>query len=248
MESQRGLSVFGVVASIIAIVVAIVSLSRYTFGLESRLSILENWKNSHSSHVELTPEQFSQFQRVLSIDHAVSTGSDEAPGSGTHLAHVIPIGSVVAWPGPIPQDEEWKLRWQVCDGSTVKNSKELWFVLQPYQEDGLTEESEFLKLPDFRGYFLRGLDQTRRVDLERRVLGESQSASLENHVHELDLSAWETDGHHFQPISGKSDNSKTPPVIASLKVFKTNMDDEDEAKKETRPANYAVHWVMKIAH
>jgi len=97
--------------------------------------------------------------------------------------------------------------------------------------DGTTTFS----LPDLRGEFLRGLDNSRGVDVSR-VLGQPQTDMLKAHTHTQQYAAG------GGPDEGYSiDNSNNPAVQVPLNVVTGST-----GGVETRPRNIAMNFIIKF--
>lgn len=159
-----------------------------------------------------------------------------------------PIGCIVAWPadaGKLPDG------WHVCDGTPITECQELRaMLLGTYRPEDETEvrrrlaaaklagEEGVVWLPDFRGYFLRG------EGAGSEKIGTKQEDELKRHSHSFSLFHKETEkdrgglwaltalGLEVQDAAGR------PSVFP----YETAIVGGDE----TRPKNYAVHWVIRI--
>jgi microcystin-dependent protein len=77
----------------------------------------------------------------------------------------VPVGCVLAYAGQLTNEELKKLGWSICDGSSLQTTDhgELHDVIGAlYGGDGKTS----FNVPDYRGYFLRGLDTSGEIDKE----------------------------------------------------------------------------------
>ncbi len=146
-----------------------------------------------------------------------------------------PIGAVVAWPisGAIPEG------WRICDGSELRVSEysRLSEILQ--ETYGEATRSGRFKLPDFRGYFLRG-----RGDLSAEF-GEAQAAN----VNPLDMRWKNNDGSVRAPrpsgVAVGAGQSR-PDLLEALPVPGAGTGEDAPLLKDTRPVNYAVHWIIRV--
>ena len=97
----------------------------------------------------------------------------------------LPIGSVVAFAGKIgTNDDEVNIElfgWTICDGRELNiiEYPELYAVLRNhYGGDG----QKTFKVPDYRGYFLRGIDSSknphqRDKDIDKRTAANPNPAN-----------------------------------------------------------------------
>ncbi len=164
-------------------------------------------------------------------------GDDGQPGP-PGLDNFDAIGAVLAYAGQIsklPKD------WHVCDGSELNKEEypKLFDVLGTvYGGNG----NRTFKLPDYRGYFLRGLDSTKQVDQESRELGSIQMDQFEKHFHTL----MNANDKPFQ--YGIREGDKGEGLVLSTGVDKNiePIHNDPKGGSETRPKNIAVHWVIRI--
>lgn len=138
----------------------------------------------------------------------------------------LPVGSVVAYacdPSKVPPPEGWLL----CDGSNFDHTK---FPLL-FAALGST------RLPDLRGYFLRGLDPTGHVDphgAARAVLS-AQDDAFKSHQHDSVHAPFFDDeltpGTNYRNTSGYINSRHHDQTGAT-------------GDAETRPRNVAVNYLI----
>ncbi|HBE18940.1 MAG TPA: hypothetical protein DEG17_00510 [Cyanobacteria bacterium UBA11149] len=166
----------------------------------------------------------------------------------------LPVGTVIAFAGKIessPSESPSKYTthieafgWMVCDGRSFKISEypELFAVLG-YLYGG--EDSEF-KIPDYRGLFLRGVDnRSKDKDGEDpdgpRQLGSRQEDALKAHQHTYNaVKALATPSPEGK-VAGASSIS-TEDTINPIKPEKSISPDE------TRPKNISVNYIIKYTN
>lgn len=145
-----------------------------------------------------------------------------------------PVGSVVAWPVDSARLPEG---WHVCDGAelSTEDYRELTKILDAtYGRAGPLK----VKLPDFRGYFLRGEGPG------SEKLGERQQDALGRHSHTVAVFHKETEngrgGYWALTALGREvqDEAGHPRAFA--------LESAAAGGDETRPKNHAVHWVIRI--
>lgn len=187
-----------------------------------------------------------------------------------------PVGSVAAfagaWPPPVPPKEggqprireeaELFLGWLACDGRTLDRAKypELFAAIgttyNPRPPEPQVKPGEF-KLPDYRGYFLRGLDSGAGRDGGGRVLG----AKPQEDTTRMPRNAFSTQaaGEHRHPLSTRfNEGTDINRNGAEITTHATTMDGIGACgaagnhthgitggDAETRPANMAVNWIIK---
>jgi hypothetical protein len=203
--------------------------------IEERLNALERLANQ-------------QNNRDIAQDTDVSWLSRTAP----------PIGSVVvfagAWPPPgtdsagHPWTEE-SLGWMLCDGRPIPDKPEYSVVRNVLG---------FVQVPDYRGYFLRGIDVGNKTgrDPEARELNREQLDTFKSHGHQASSQSTVSPDPHTHSVRepGGGGSSGAPGrqglgTVASgsagLSVTTTTTVHADGGR-ETRPKNVAVHFIMKV--
>lgn len=142
------------------------------------------------------------------------TGASGAPG--------LPVGAVIAW----PTDQQFPDgQWNKCDGSevSIQGANDPLAKALGTTYGVATNPRTHVKLPDLRGYFLRGADSRGaesedRVDLESpRSAGSIQQASQGGGV-----------------VQGVGKASGGQNAVAEL-----------TETHEVRPKNIAVHWLIR---
>ena len=120
-----------------------------------------------------------------------------------------------------------------CDGTAVSRTtySELFDAVGTTY--GVGDGSTTFNLPDYRGYFLRGLDTTEGVDPDfaTRTLGSSQADELKSHRHDLPEGSASGDGIYI------SDSAPTLQTNVAKTAF--------FGGAETRPKNYAVKYYIR---
>lgn len=153
-----------------------------------------------------------------------------------------PVGCIVAWSveeAALPEG------WHVCDGAELAAADYPVLTAILKATYGKVEPGK-LKLPDFRGFFLRGLDQrdasdVEGVDAERpRNVGQKQRDAIGPHVH--------------NDVTGRSkfhlNDDRLRKEANGGSAFTDNRIDLTgpvvDGGQETRPKNYAIHWIIRI--
>lgn len=167
---------------------------------------------------------------------------------------VSPVGSVVALAGPGEVPHNWK----VCDGSSVPylGHEALWNALKDTpgnpSDDGAPLGAT-ITLPDYRGVFLRGFDQTRRVDVGPRSpsnqVGSKQGDAVIGMVSRNGIG----DATHVEDDQMATDMAPGMRVGGTIVDSSFSRKDEIDgagsdrrAGAETRPVNIAVQWIIRI--
>jgi hypothetical protein len=145
-----------------------------------------------------------------------------------------PVGSVIAWPVDSARLPEG---WHICDGTELpaEDYPALTNVLKATY--GKVEPGK-VKLPDFRGCFLRGMGGY------SAGLGDLQLDRVGSHKHPI---SW----HYVEAAGRQPGNHNTaaslltePPLDRTAESNANHIPPPTD--DETRPRNYAVHWVMRV--
>lgn len=168
----------------------------------------------------------------------------------------MPVGSVIAFAGQLGAAagphvtsaiEAWG--WMACDGRVLDSSvyPELFAVLG-HQYDGAADDKTFA-IPDYRGYFLRGVDGGSGNDPDAAArsasdgshsaaVGSSQGDALRNHEHGFDATGAptiEATGPPGSVPTRMAIDAKPPPApVPGISA------------RETRPKNMAVHYLIRF--
>lgn len=140
----------------------------------------------------------------------------------------FPVGTVISY---LFAATNLPAGWLLCDGSTFDQTQypELYRMLGNKNT-----------LPDLRGYFLRGLDATGKVDPDgphRAPLSVQQDA-LARHGHTYGRTAW-----YWGEAQG-GDNKLTPKQRNDTDNFFANEPTSVSGDAETRPKNVAVNYLI----
>lgn len=163
------------------------------------------------------------------------------------LLSIVPIGTVVAWPGSLPpENDPWHTRWHECDGTAIDASQTDPIYLALRQTYGMAPTGK-VKLPNFRGMFLRGLGGN------SFNLGQPQGDELKEHAHRMFSGTKSSVNSNTpsanDPVSheGARTGNDAYTVLkpdGETKAFYGRTD--VEGGSETRPENYAVRWVIRV--
>jgi len=185
----------------------------------------------------------------------------------------MPVGAVIAFAGKIltsssgdsaNQTDMQHFGWKVCDGSTLQidGNRPLYDAIGTLY--GTPGEGQFL-LPDYSGYFLRGVDAKGTVDQDQSArtvptstssggtatgVGSEQPYALHDHTHKyLQVNTGTLPvGTLPPPATAAPPTLPVPPntetlgisVNAPIKVEQKNI-----SETEVRPVNMYVHWLIK---
>jgi hypothetical protein len=161
-----------------------------------------------------------------------------------------PVGAIVAWPAESPPPAGWR----ECDGTFVDFEANLWSSMRALYGNPNVDSVEKIMLPDFRGYFLRGRGQQRLPsgDLVAGAASDRMGALQAAAVSPLHMSwrtLWTTGvGQRtlYPRVSqrGMGQGDLQPFVDAVTRESVSN--EVIQPEQDTRPANYAVQWIMRV--
>lgn len=170
----------------------------------------------------------------------------------------LPVGAIVIFPGQIIQQscqlstamtDLRYMPWMICDGSSllITEYPALYRVIGDLY--GSSGEGRF-NLPDYRGYFLRGVDLQKTRDKDERTppngasvnpqgIGSTQEDAMQEHQHLLQMqsSAIPSGAQSAQPVVSPNGSSKTGNIdqMGGVRVSNT----------ETRATNISVNFLIK---
>ncbi|AQX30966.1 phage tail protein [Bartonella schoenbuchensis] len=145
--------------------------------------------------------------------------------------------------------------WLLCDGASYERVKYP-RLFKAIGEHWGTDSDTTFKVPDFRGMFLRGFDDGRGIDKDRKF-AEKQQDSLKAHTHGCTVQSAGAHVHQFQyealrrpgsPIGGKnpafySQNIRANTSSAGAHTHSATISSTGAA--ETRPVNTTVVYAIK---
>lgn len=145
---------------------------------------------------------------------------------------MVPVGAILPFYGG---DNQLPANYLVCNGDQIARASypELYAHLIMANPQ-LLIDAERAELPDLRGEFLRGWDNQRNVDPQRR-LGSVQSDELRSHAHTIPHQVqvhWPGHGG-FHSLDGGNDTNLASPATAPF------------GGGETRPRNVAVSHIIR---
>jgi len=189
-----------------------------------------------------------------------------------------PPGSIIPFAGTVDIDYENTYRWLLCDGRFLlipSETSDRYYKL--YQaigtQWGVNDTGTEFRIPDFRGRFIRGFDNSKGNDpdaTDRRkldadgvigeeivgdVIGSYQEDAFQNHIFYNGMADDQTRsfvyGGTTNEIPGNATNSFVNEDTPRLYQGKTSepksisSDDEVRITSETRPKNAAVNFIIK---
>lgn len=148
------------------------------------------------------------------------------------MSYNVPVGAILPYYGG---DNQLPTNYLVCNGDLIAKTAfpELYSLLV-MANPALLVDSERAQLPDLRGEFLRGWDNQRNVDPQRK-LGTFQDHEFKAHDHQVPHEVqvhWPGHGS-FRSVDGGNDtNVKNPRTTQA-------------GGSETRPRNVAVNFIIR---
>jgi microcystin-dependent protein len=163
------------------------SLDALTFGGANRY--LRVWFSADNVNFQ----QLSPDQHIAAVPYALqaSNADDADTVDGLHASDLVPPGTIVAYAGDTPPSG-----WLLCDGSAIGRAQYAALFLAIGTAHGEGDGTTTFNLPDYRGYFLRGVDMGagRDPDAASRTVpnpggnsgdavGSVQNDQLQSHKH-----------------------------------------------------------------
>ena len=196
------------------------------------------------------------------VGYTGPTGSTGPKGENVSNAGLLPSGAILAFAITTPPEG-----WLECNGQLVlKTEYPNLFIAIGHTFDtnislilpssgtravASTGTAPFFKLPDLRGYFVRGWDNTRNIDTDR-TFGSVQEDQIEKHKH----IASNNDCQNYNNVNGIGtgnfntwcDTNGIAYNTAGAGLTDDGMFPEQTAKvgTETRPKNIALMYCIKI--
>lgn len=166
------------------------------------------------------------------------------------VSFTVPAGTIVAFAGIADSIPEG---WLLCDGRELKTSDypNLSGIILGYW--GAAAGGNF-KLPDLRGSFLRGLDETRKVDTQaNRTIGMKQDYAVDvrNFKGTFQTSRfdhWKNDSTTVVFSRMQETYAKTVSDVGAsynMHGYLVTLTPPAEYTTETRPVNHAVNYIIK---
>lgn len=190
------------------------------------------------------------------------------PGPHAPLPLDVPVGALIAYAGEVYGQPDVRgaaayvapMGWLVCDGQQLRRAD--WPALfaaigYRYLQKGEVP-NELFRVPDLRGYFLRGVDPTGRVDRDTSArqtpageaaaapwIGSTQSFALQAHEHDYTKPTVAS----TEPGEGGPVNVITTAVVATDGIVTAKGADAPvTSRHETRPVNVAVYYLIKASN
>lgn len=162
----------------------------------------------------------------------------------------VPTGTVVAWAGKKPPNDNWR----ICNGDSLK-TKDFTALYKTLDDGNIYGKSgDEFNLPNYQGYFLRGVSKTKEQDPDRDtrkggpVVGSTQKDAFESHQHIINVlngTGGDTDTVKYAPAPKKAveEHNGKDGKNGILTAF---INPPAKHSSETRPRNVYVHWIIKV--
>lgn len=157
----------------------------------------------------------------------VSVVDAESNGGVTVVQDTTPVGTIAMWGKETPPTD-----WIELNGQSTSGYPKLTEIYGSH-------------VPDFRGEFIRGWDNSRGKDSGRSLLS-SQTQSIQSHNHMIPAKdVYNTGAFIINDSSGdsivSSDNASTVNSVSKNNRYYT----ETAGETETRPENISVMYIVK---
>jgi microcystin-dependent protein len=213
---------------------------------------------------------------LSSVPYAVEADTASNPAPGSALGTLDPPGTVIAYAGTVGgvNDVPPPSGWLFCDGRAVSRAQyaKLFAVIGTNHGEG--DGSTTFNLPDYRGYFLRGLDQGSGHDPDvggrgalaaggatGNEVGTVQGGQVQSHGHGVNDPGhvhgtgwprnaswlyWDHDSANGR--DGVLPSSGGSPAVfgaGSMAAATTGVSIQAAGGNETRPANVSVNYLIR---
>jgi microcystin-dependent protein len=178
----------------------------------------------------------------------------------------LPIGSVIIWAG---DPNELPSSWKVCNGKELLKTDyaTLYGILGTYWNNDKGDQTNFFRIPDLRGVFLRGVNDGRTgnysdkdsknrfrlngsQDLTLNSPGSFQQEAIAKHSHQIVQQSW---GGVYTTPQGISGNTSDKDGNFDSSQLSTGIDRNNVplviaefGGEETHPVNAYVYFVIKV--
>ena len=139
--------------------------------------------------------------------------------------------------------------WLKCNGQEISRTTYAALFTAIGTTYGAGDGSTTFNVPDLRGEFVRGWDDSRGIDTGR-TLASSQADSLEGHTHDVDVSASQLSGPATNPtpadpnVGGLLYTTDSDATVYTFSDAGTDTTDSTGGT-ETRPRNIALNYCIK---
>lgn len=167
------------------------------------------------------------------------------------MEYIMPPGVIMAWPTSSPPSG-----FLQCNGAAVSRTTYADLFTAISDNYGNGDGSTTFNLPDFRGYFLRGYDNSAGNDPDAASRTDRGDGTTGDDVGTVQLDAFQ--GHEHQqhsryPTGGATGGTSYTPAAAPNNGSTMNTQGEvsdgsngtPRTSSETRSKNIAVMWIIK---
>jgi microcystin-dependent protein len=188
----------------------------------------------------------------------------------------VPVGSILAYAGPVDVSQVIPTGWRVCDGSELSRSDFATLFTKIGESWGRGNGTTTFNLPDLRGRFLRGVDggsgndpdATDRINRDNQtvggIVGSLQLDAVIRHRH-LDKGhghgastqaatrggeSVDCDDEKGCVVNGDEATNATVSIAGGKADLGNAVELETELSvrtaRETRPKNAYVNWIIRV--
>ncbi len=130
------------------------------FSIPLDASCVEVIHDNADVEVEVVVDGASMGKKALAaVPYALEADSASNPTPGSAIDALVPPGAVTAFAGVVSDTVSPPQGWLLCDGSEVSRTTYARLFAALGTTAGAGDGATTFNLPDYRGYFLRGLDQ-----------------------------------------------------------------------------------------
>lgn len=194
---------------------------------------------------KLTDKANSARKLIESVNGRIDQVADSIRKDELFLANfTTPVGTVIAWASSKLPNKNWK----ICNGSELKISDfgKLYEVLEKGNIYGKNKNT--FNLPDYQGYFLRGLDKDGLVDQDSKTRRNSNGSIVGPIVGSVQSDEIKRHSHAYSRLAGQQAENRRGNASVNWFVIdkKESSNSAAVGGSETRPKNVYVHWIIKV--
>ena len=202
------------------------------------------WQIDGGTEVEITRT------RLLSVPYAKSSLHAADADTAVYATQAFfPAGMIIPFAGP---PENIPAGWMLCDGSTISRTGYPGLFSAIGTAWGSGDGSTTFNIPDLRGVFLRGVDNTRNLDPDKDARTESNSGgNTGNNVGSFQLDMFRIHLHYLHDAyysesspKGNIMGSNSTDYDNSYQFYYHNT--TSAGGNETRPVNAYVNYIIKL--
>lgn len=152
------------------------------------------------------------------------------------MEYIMPPGVIVAWPTSSPPSG-----WLQCNGAAVSRTTYADLFTAISDNYGNGDGSTTFNLPDFRGYFLRGYDNSAGNDPDAASRTDRGDGTTGDAVGTKQADRLESHRHYMTAVDQLASGGTGANVNGSGSIDYTSY----TGGNETRPLNITVMWIIK---